>query len=92
MRKGWRSARRFDGLTLCVNNYRGGGDGVSMPGAAIAEIMRQHRSDAEVQAAGCEALDQIISDEALGIGTAAAVSLIVAVLRRMVFVFKPILA
>jgi stage V sporulation protein SpoVS len=65
-----------------VDNYRGGGDGVSMPGGAIAEIMRQHRSDAEVQAAGCEALDQIISDEALGIGTAAAVSLAVAALRN----------
>ena len=64
-----------------LDNYRGGGDGVSMPGAAIAEIMRQHRSDAEVQAAGCEALDQKTSDEALGIGAAAAVSLAVAALR-----------
>eukprot|EP01046_Picozoa_sp_COSAG06_P019451 COSAG06_NODE_1387_length_9616_cov_4.512136_9_plen_338_part_01 len=64
-----------------LTNYRGGGDGVSMPGAAIAEIMRQHRSDAEIQAAGCEALDQQISDEALGIGTAVAVSLAVTALR-----------
>jgi hypothetical protein len=46
-----------------LNNYRGGGDDVSMPGAAIAEIMHQHRSDAEVQAAGCLALDQKICND-----------------------------
>jgi hypothetical protein len=64
-----------------LNNYRGGGDDVSMPGAAIAEIMHQHRSDAEVQAAGCLALDQKICNEALGIGAAVAVSLAIAALQ-----------
>ena len=39
-----------------LDNLRERGGGVQMPGEAIAEIMRQHRDDAEVQAAGCLAL------------------------------------
>ena len=39
-----------------LNNYHERGDGVSMPGEAIADIMRLHRDNAEVQAVGCLAL------------------------------------
>ena len=53
-----------------------------MPGEAIAEIMRQHRANAEIQAACCRALSKKLrNQEELGIDEAAVVSLVVVALR-----------
>ena len=65
-----------------LNNLRGGGDGVQMPGEAIAEIMRLHHANAEIQAACCRALSKKLrNEEELGIDEAAVVSLVVVALR-----------
>ena len=81
MRERGRTMSGFTPVEKLLNNLRYQCNGVQMPGEAIAKIMRLHRADAEVQAAGCRALHQKICDEQLGIDAAVAVSLAVAALR-----------